>query len=205
MKETLFPEFTCEESMYNTHFAAKTTYDYPLDEVVSSLQKSIRRGDEENAMWWAFELEPKFHQYMWRRLGVIACEDVGLANPTAVVVVNACRESYYFHRTTSKRPDPNYVTLAVVTLCRSLKSREGNDLQALILAEREAGDKLPPQEVRQRHAVPDYALDLHTRRGRSMKRGLEHWLREASQLVNELGKSRYHDKFVVMAKKKYRP
>lgn len=45
-----------------------TQQGYALGEVVSALQKEIRRGKERSAMYWAMELIPRFEQYMWRRL-----------------------------------------------------------------------------------------------------------------------------------------
>ena len=43
----------------------------PGDELISMLQKSIRRGLEENALAAAYEMyitSPQFHEKMWRRL-----------------------------------------------------------------------------------------------------------------------------------------
>ncbi len=184
-----------------------TEFGYPLDEIASALQKTIRRGEEEQALWFAHELEPKFHQYLWRRLCVIACEDIGPANPNTLCIVNAARESYYFHRNTNTRgtSDPNYLTHAVVTLCRSPKTREANDLQAMVLAEREdqadtLSGKIGPSftaataAIRNAHPIPDYALDLHTRRGRQLRRGLDFWFEEASRVVPDCG-NRYLGRF----------
>ena len=56
----------------------------------------------------------------------------------AITVVNACRDSYYFQRNTNTRgaSDPNYLSMAILYLCRSPKNCAGNDPQALILHER---------------------------------------------------------------------
>lgn len=56
----------------------------PGDELISMLQKSIRRGLEENALAAAYEMyitSPQFHEKMWRRLLAISVEDVGFGNP----------------------------------------------------------------------------------------------------------------------------
>jgi hypothetical protein len=45
---------------------------YPFDEVASALRKSIRRGLEEDAMFWAVEMETRFPDYLWKRLQVIS-------------------------------------------------------------------------------------------------------------------------------------
>ena len=44
---------------------------YPLDEIISALQKDIRRGNEEQALYWCLEMVPRFEAYLWRRLIVI--------------------------------------------------------------------------------------------------------------------------------------
>jgi hypothetical protein len=55
---------------------------YRQDEVVSALQKAIRRGLEDDALYWAVELdESGWGEYCWSRLFVIVSEDVGLAEP----------------------------------------------------------------------------------------------------------------------------
>jgi len=55
---------------------SKTTVNgYAMDEVVSALQKEIRRGNEENATFWACELlDSGAGETLWRRLKVIAAE-----------------------------------------------------------------------------------------------------------------------------------
>ena len=53
-----------------SHLPTQTGYRY--DETISSLQKSIRRGDEEGAMHWAVELVETFPSHLWNRLEVIS-------------------------------------------------------------------------------------------------------------------------------------
>src|SRR5258705_10862502 len=51
-----------------------------LGEVASALQKSIRRGDEDAALFWATELDLSgYGEYCWKRLRIMTSEDVGLA------------------------------------------------------------------------------------------------------------------------------
>jgi replication-associated recombination protein RarA len=51
-------------------------------ELVSALQKSIRRGDKQAALRLisAMDSMPEEYAYFWRRFCVIACEDVGPAD-----------------------------------------------------------------------------------------------------------------------------
>jgi len=62
-------------------------------EVVSALQKHIRRGEEKQAMKCALELLPKYEKYFWRRLLVIALEDIGPAAPDVHTHIRALRDT----------------------------------------------------------------------------------------------------------------
>ena len=69
---------------------------HPGDEVISALQKFIRRGETELAVRAAYELYltgEELTAYLWRRLLVISAEDVGLGEPMAPVVVDALHRS----------------------------------------------------------------------------------------------------------------
>ena len=69
-------------------WAMRTRNDYAADEVISALQKAIRRCDTDGAVFWSHELNMSgFGGWAWRRLFVIASEDVGLAEPNAPAVV----------------------------------------------------------------------------------------------------------------------
>jgi len=53
----------------------------PVDDLVSVLQKEIRRGHAGNAVLAAYEMfltSPDVAQHLWRRLRLIAVEDVGM-------------------------------------------------------------------------------------------------------------------------------
>ena len=145
-------------------FELKTKNGYRLDEVVSALQKSIRRGQEERALYWSYEIiHGGYIGYFWRRISVIVTEDIGLANPEAAILVNALAQL-------NERVNRNsyietfHPTMAVLYLCRSSKSREidyGNDW---IDRKRELG-------WREEIEIPD--LDEHNERGRERIKKME--------------------------------
>lgn len=65
-----------------------------MEEVKSALQKSIRGSDVDASCIYAHNLlQNGFLEEMCRRLRIIASEDIGLANPNCVVVVNACLDN----------------------------------------------------------------------------------------------------------------
>ncbi|HKL56929.1 MAG TPA: AAA family ATPase, partial [Sphaerochaeta sp.] len=69
--------------------------DYHFD-VISAFIKSLRGSDPDAALYWLARMvsageDPKF---IFRRLLISACEDVGLADPNAIVVVEADAQAF---------------------------------------------------------------------------------------------------------------
>lgn len=159
---------------------------YNVAEVASALQKTIRRGAEREALFWATELDiAGFGGYVFKRLRTIASEDVGLADPLACVVVRALYENWLEARKGKRvvegEPlDGNWIpgtrlflVQAVIYLARAKKSRMiDHAVMTLYEGERPA---LP---------IPDYALDRHTARGARMGRGQDHFFDEGAQIEN---------------------
>lgn len=164
----------------------KTVHDLPADEVISALQKEVRRGHTENACRLAFEListSPELEEKLWRRLIVISVEDVGLGNRQAPILINALYEMHtYFSVGALDRP--LFAIHAVRLLCESEKDRSSDDLLNWI----KETDEVPE--------IPDYALDMHTRRGQEMGRGRKHFYQEASKVSPE--KPGKNDKYRAM-------
>jgi len=75
-------------------FARKTLGGYTLGEVISALQKEIRRGNESAAMYWAIEIESVERKYLWNRLKVIVSEDIGLASTETNIMVGMLGDWY---------------------------------------------------------------------------------------------------------------
>jgi len=74
-------------------------YDKKGDEhydTVSAFIKSVRGSDPDAALYWLAKMvaageDPRF---ILRRLYILAAEDIGLADPNGVVVVNACAQAF---------------------------------------------------------------------------------------------------------------
>jgi len=74
-------------------------YDRAGDEhydTISAFIKSVRGSDADAALYWLAKMvaageEPRF---ILRRLYILAAEDIGLADPNGVVVVNACAQAF---------------------------------------------------------------------------------------------------------------
>lgn len=154
-----------------------TQNSYELSDVISALQKDIRRGNEENAMYWAYELIPQYEFYLWRRLVVIANEDIGIAEPTIFMTIAVLRDQFFEFRKDGRNGTARLILAnAILTMCRAKKSRISDHFQRYMMEEWQNGRK---------REIPDYALDKHTGRGRTMKRGVQHWLDEGCLLIPE--------------------
>jgi replication-associated recombination protein RarA len=153
--------------------------------VLSAIQKEIRRGKEYDAVFWAVEAESFNHKAVWNRLRVIASEDIGIANPLAPLVIDVLEKEYYDAKRRENDSHRLFLVHAVLFLARSPKSRMIDDLLITVYGDVKFRDE--------RLEIPDYALDMHTLRGRMMGRGFKHFLEEGSKLENEGISDPYRD------------
>jgi replication-associated recombination protein RarA len=149
------------------------------DLLVSALQKSIRRGLAEEAVTVAYEMyitSEQFEDKLWRRLQAISVEDVGFGDLSAPVLINSLNQMRQnFPYTDGDRPI--FFVHAIRYLASAKKDRTSDNLKNIVKTEFEYGRK--PE-------IPDFALDMHTEKGRSMGRDFKHFLAEGSRVENEL-------------------
>lgn len=142
---------------------------YNFLEVFSALQKEIRRGKEEQALFWALELEPfQKGKTLWNRLRVIASEDIGIANNSMAILIDALHRAYE----TETKGKKIFIAHAILALCRSKKKRIVDNFLIFVQKNR-------------KFEIPDYALGPHTARGRLMGRGQNFFIEEGCKLENE--------------------
>lgn len=157
-----------------------TRHGLAADEVVSALQKEIRRGHTENAALLAYEMltsNVALEAKLWQRLQVISVEDVGFGQPEAPVLVRALYEMH-LDLATGDGDRALLAVHAVRFLCRCAKDRGSDELLSWL--------KLAVEVDGLRPAVPDYALDMHTVAGRARARGKRHFLEEGALVAPEL-------------------
>src|SRR5690625_643155 len=81
-----------KEKFINDPWAkTKTRNNLPGDEVISALQKSIRKGYTQEACEFAYEMyitSPQYEDKLWRRLLAISVEDIGFGNLEASIYIN---------------------------------------------------------------------------------------------------------------------
>ena len=157
----------------------KTLHDFQADEVISALQKEIRRGNTENATLLACEMlltSAELEACLWSRLQVISVEDVGYGNLQAPILVDTL---YRMHQRIARPSHDRYMYAvhAVRVMSQSPKERGSDDLKSWAIQSLEEG--ILPE-------IPEYALDMHTQRGQQMGRDLLHFLTEASKVMPEI-------------------
>jgi len=158
----------------------QTRHGFAADELVSTLQKEIRRGNVENAAVTAYEMATtsvELEDHLWQRLMIISVEDVGLGNEHAAVVVDALN-NMRVRLPPGRGERLLFAVHAVRVLALSPKDRTSDEMIGWIIRAVEA-EGLRPQ-------IPDHAYDVHTRRGQEMGRGVPHWLAEGTKLEPEL-------------------
>lgn len=151
---------------------------YAADELISTLQKSIRRGDLKLALLVAREMvetSAELEEVMWSRLCVISCEDVGDGSWREPVLINSL---YEMHLRLGREAGDRWLFAvhAVRFLATSLKDRTSDEWANLILHEITADE---PFEI------PDYALDVHTRRGQQAGRTVDEFWADGSRISPE--------------------
>jgi replication-associated recombination protein RarA len=160
----------------------RTRHDFPADEVISALQKEIRRGNVENAALLAYELlttSAELEAKLWIRLLVISVEDVGLGDRNLPILINALYEMAQRFDRAAFPPDRGLFAIhAVRLLASSPKDRSSDEMYNWIRLSVEEGDLRP--------VIPDYAIDMHTARGQALGRDVQHFLEEGARVQPEL-------------------
>ena len=100
---------------------------YKIGEVASAMQKCIRRGLADDALFWATELDlAGYGEYVFKRLQIIASEDVGLGDLYACIVVATLREAWRDQRKKKDArhaPERLFLVHAVLYLAAAPKTR----------------------------------------------------------------------------------
>jgi replication-associated recombination protein RarA len=158
----------------------QTVHGFAADELVSVLQKSIRRGMIENAIIVAYEMfasGPEFEDQVWRRLQIISVEDVGFGGLDTPVLIRTLDE----FRRLADRSSPDrliYLVHATRVLASCEKDRTSDEMTNWVRDAVDSGAAKPE--------VFDDAIDMHTKRGQEMGRGFRHWFSNGARVENEI-------------------
>ena len=131
----------------------------PVDDLVAVLQKEIRRSRIDNAVLAAYEMfttSADIAQHLWRRLRIIAVEDVGMGLPLGPVLIDV------LHRNFNATAGGEWMMAchAVRLLASAPKDRTSSEQADWVAAKVALGEALVE--------VPDYAHCVHTRAGQEL-------------------------------------
>lgn len=118
-------------------------------DIISAFIKSVRGSDPDAALYWLARMvyageDPRF---IFRRLVILAGEDVGLADPQAVVVVNACAQAFDRVGMPEGRYPLAQATLYLATCPKSNSVMGFFDALATVEQEREADVPSPLRDA----------------------------------------------------------
>lgn len=167
----------------------------PVDQLVSVLQKEIRRSNVDNAVLAAYEMlitSDEVASHMWHRLRLIAVEDVGMGEPMAPLLINCLHDNY---RSSSGGEKIMMAVHAVRLLAKAKKDRTSAEHTDLIIQQVANGEAVV--------LVPDHALCIHTRAGQMMGRGLMQWWENGAKVNDEADTAdhKYRDQFIEMCRR----
>jgi hypothetical protein len=155
----------------------------------SVLQKAVRRGMTEKAMYAAYKLASLNWWNCWKRLSIIADEDVG--QPEAITAVDVLYRKFMALKKDGKEKKLSWdmqrcVVCAAKILANSPKDRRSDEFLELIDAvEKRTDDEELRKKEEELERIPDEALDMHTLAGRRMGRGNLFWYEVSSETVNQ--------------------
>jgi hypothetical protein len=177
-------------------WSAHTPDGQKADEVVSKLQKCVRRGREGDSVYLVKQLyfgqkQKRFGCDIWRKLLVYSVEDVGLAD--IIMPLRITDLERIAKRVASKDHNADLLMIveAVMLLCRAPKSRAVDN--AIHWFDNRPDYKPPTADELDRAVNDDQpepepmddAIDKHTTRGKAMGRGMDHFLANGTKLENE--------------------
>jgi putative ATPase len=151
-----------EESIQQRALRYDKTGDEHYD-TISAFIKSVRGSDPDAALYWLAKMvtageDPRF---ILRRLYILAAEDIGLADPNGIVVVNSCAQAFEW----VGMPEGQYhLALATLYLTTAPKSNSVGAYWKALAEIEEQGVGLVPIYLRDKSEVFRGALREHYKR-----------------------------------------
>ena len=176
----------------------KTKKGYNFFEATSAMQKAIRRNDAKIAGYFALELyHSGYYLYVWKRLLTISAEDC-YGETITTEVYNLYRS---FMLINDGRPDVDrgriFISKAVLILCRTPKSRDADHLQNLVYDKNkvssEGVDEIIRTARKENLQIPDYAFDIHTKKGRYLGKTKKEFFLEEYEALRPRVKGLFDD------------
>jgi len=142
-------------------------------DTISAFIKSVRGSDPDAALYWLAKMvaageDPRF---ILRRLYILAAEDIGLADPNGVVVVNACAQAFEW----VGMPEGQYhLAMATLYLATAPKSNSAGAYWSALAEIEERGSGPVPVYLRDKTDVFRGRLREHYRRTMGQHEGYKY-------------------------------
>jgi putative ATPase len=142
-------------------------------DTISAFIKSVRGSDPDAALYWLAKMvaageDPRF---ILRRLYILAAEDIGLADPNGVVVVNACAQAFEW----VGMPEGQYhLAMATLYLATAPKSNSAGAYWSALAEIEERGTGPVPIYLRDKADVFHGRLHEHYRRTMGQHEGYKY-------------------------------
>lgn len=163
----------------------KTVNNYNADEVISAIQKEIRRENFENACYFGLEILESgdiFEKKFWERMLVICVEDV--ADNNCIIQIKILKDNYFeLKNNGSKIWDYQMQAIkAIKILSESKKDRIVSEIYDYLMLKRKENFKIK---------IPDYAIDMHTKKGKERNLDYLDFLNRSSKIENIVDNKNY--------------
>jgi putative ATPase len=161
-----------EESIQRRALRYDKTGDQHYD-TISAFIKSVRGSDPDAALYWLAKMvaageDPRF---ILRRLYILAAEDIGLADPNGVVVVNACAQAFEW----VGMPEGQYhLAMATLYLATAPKSNSAGAYWSALAEIEERGSGPVPVYLRDKTDVFRGRLREHYKRTMGQHEGYKY-------------------------------
>ncbi len=177
----------------------QTISGYPSDQVISALQKEIRRCNFENATFFGMELLDSgeiFINKFWERMSVIVVEDV--SDVQAINAIKNLKETYFNLKDSKKWDRDMQAIKAIQILSKSKKDRIISEMYDYMKIKRKEGLKIE---------IPKYSIDMHTKQGKQENKDYLHFLQISSKINNTVvnKNKKYLNELINYAKRKIFP
>lgn len=168
--------------------AKPTLRGYSPYDLMSAMQKFLRRSMEKEAIFCFLEMEASgMYPHIRNRLMTVVYEDVGMSNPGLVNSINghiSAMNEYYKSNNGAWRLVLSYIVLEI---CRGKKDRTTDHFVCSVCNEMALGYKLNLDDY------ADFVYDMHTRKGKELGRGMEHFDKVASKIIESNISTDYRD------------
>lgn len=163
---------------YDNPMTKTTVNGYNPYELLSAMQKFIRRSMEQEALFCFYELEyAGLYNVAANRLAICVYEDCGIANIPLLNSINSHIDQMSKWHTAKNGAWRLVLGNIILQACRGPKNRIADHFVCSVGGRRANGWKINMEEYE------EFVYDKHTARGKALGRGLDHFFKEGIKIV----------------------